>query len=116
MLTIFAAPCPAKGLTLLPTWYKYLEGKVEDGRCVPQINQLADFGLILLAVVDILLRIGALVAVGYVIWGGFQYIMSQGESDRVKSGRETIINALTGLVIAMVATGVVALIGGKLGA
>lgn len=116
MFSLFAAPCPAKGLTLLPTWYKYLESKVEDGRCVPQIVQLSDFGLILLAVVDMLLRIGALVAVGYIIWGGIQYIMSQGESDRVKNSRETIINALTGLVISMVATGVVALIGGRLSA
>jgi hypothetical protein len=108
-LTTFGARCDN---FLLPTWHKYLE---HDGKCqVTNFTFPDDLGAIILAIVEILLRIGTLAAVAFVIYGGFLYMTSQGEPDKAANARKTIINAVIGLVIAILATGVVSFIGGRL--
>jgi hypothetical protein len=122
----------------LPAWYKYLKNYVRNdpgGACAFDLgkgNQSGDctaahtaggtcvedagvFVLIGLAIVDILLRLAGMVAVGFIIYGGIKYVLSQGEPDHIKQAQSTIINALIGLVIAIIATGVVAFAGSKLG-
>jgi len=118
-----AADCRAGGFFSIPTWYKYIEKFDKD--CNPEINLRqgpdgARFNgavvmQIALAIVDILLRIGALLAVGFVMYGGFIYLTSQGEPDGLKRGRTAITNALVGLVIAITASAIVAFIGARLG-
>jgi len=113
LLGRFAAACEpgagsSGGFFGFPTWYKHLEGTRDiAGKCSVVFAGPEDIGKILLAVVEILLRIAALVAVGFVIYGGFQYILSQGEPDRARAARGTIINSLIGVVIALIATAVV---------
>jgi len=113
-----------------PTWYKYLD-VVHDGKScnveLPKITttnsggetiERTDWGpaigSILLAVFEIVLRIGSIAAIGFVIFGGFQYILSQGEPDRTKESRGTIINALIGLVITIFAAAIVNLLAGAI--
>ena len=67
--------------------------------------------LIALALLDDLIRIAALVAVGYVIYGGIQYSTSQGSPDATKKAQSTIINALIGVSMAVLAASIVAFIG-----
>lgn len=116
----FAAACPtgAGGSFLgIPPWYKYLDGEDIGGKCVPKLdlaNNPQNVAKIGLALVEIALRIGGLVAVAFVIYGGFQFILSQGEPDKAASARRTIINALVGLVIAIMATVIVSFIAGSL--
>lgn len=96
----------------LPTWFEYLDmdescsitgPNKEDGSLMwPEA-----IGYVAIAVVEIMLRLAGLIAVGFVIYGGFRYIVSQGEPDGVKAARETIINAVVGLVIAIIAAAVV---------
>jgi hypothetical protein len=92
-LTQFAAGCDANGFFGFPTWYKYLQHETLPGQetpfgsqtvCDVHFNSLSDIGPVLAAVIEILLRISALVAVGYVIYGGIKYITSQGEPDKLK--------------------------------
>lgn len=113
-LTSFAAACQPKMLTFIPTWYKYLEGQEVNGHC--EIAQVGpeDIGSILLALVDMLLTLGGIIAIGFVIYGGIQYVLSQGEPDKIKGAQKTVLNAVIGLVIALLATGIVSFIGGKL--
>jgi len=108
----FATACNLnKGSFLkFPTWYKYLHGETVAGKCSVVFNFPGDISKILLAVVEIMLRIAALVAVGFIIYGGFRYILSQGEPDQTNAARDTIINALIGLVIVIIATTVVAFV------
>jgi hypothetical protein len=97
----------------LPTWYKYIvdtEATTKDD-CVLKFDVTKDVPKVLLAVFEIILRVGGLVSVGFVIWGGIQYIISQGEPEKTKSARTTIINALVGLVITVSAVVIVNLIG-----
>jgi TRAP-type C4-dicarboxylate transport system permease small subunit len=77
---------------------------------------MSDYLLIGFGVIDILLRLVGLVAFGYVIYGGFLYLTSQGEPDRTKAALGTLLNAVIGIVIAMFAAAIVSFIGNRLGA
>lgn len=45
------------------------------------------------------LTLAFLLAVIYLIYGGFQYITSAGNADQATKGRTTIVNALIGIVV-----------------
>ncbi len=114
-LTQFAAACETKGIPILPSWYKYLDSENDStGRCSVIFTFPDDVGAILLAVVEILLRVGAFVAIGFIIYGGVLYLTSQGEPDKAANAQKALSNAVIGLIITIVATGVVAFIGGRL--
>lgn len=103
----------------LPTWYHYLNDgtkmAMENGHCVVKdFNFPIDLALVGLGLLDIALRLAGLVAIGFVIYGGFQFVTSQGDPEASKHARQTIINALIGLVIALFATALVAFVGTRL--
>ena len=126
---VSAAPAPRANCSKesssflgFPTWYKFLEPDGSSGECKLTFPEDADGNQslilaaprILLAVFEIILRIAGLAAVGFVIFGGIQYILSQGEPERTKSSKNTIVNALVGLAIALSATAIVNLIGNNI--
>lgn len=75
----------------------------------------SDIPGVVLAIIDDLLRIGALVAVAFILIGSFQFIGSRGNSDRTASAQSTITAALTGLAICLVAVAFVSFIGNRIG-
>ncbi|MFO0881997.1 MAG: hypothetical protein U0491_00925 [Candidatus Saccharimonadales bacterium] len=96
----------------IPTWYEYLDVVKTDTGCEIQTKPADGDGLkiiflILLAITDILIRLSAVVAVGFVIYGGFSFVVSQGEPNKIVSARKTILNAIIGLVIALLASQIV---------
>jgi hypothetical protein len=118
LFSLFAASCKPTFFGLVP-WYQYL---TLDGSCgitnfqiLPTGSMPSSIPLILLAIVDDLLRIAGLAAVGYIIYAGFQYITSQGNPEQAARAQSTIINALIGLAIALLAVGLVSYIGNQLG-
>ncbi len=122
MMTNFAAACSANNLIFgLKPWYAYLKlQSTTGGGCSVVFNQTDVLGahspviLILLAIVDDLLRLAAIVAVGYVIYGGFRYITSQGAPDQTAAAQQTVLNAVVGLVISLIAVVLVSFIGRSL--
>lgn len=111
LFTHFAAACSNGSFLGFPTWYHYLQITSD---CSPQINGISDIWLILSAVIEILLRVASLVAVVFVIIGGFNYITSQGEPDNTAKARGAIINALIGLSIAVLAAVIIGFIAGSI--
>lgn len=110
--------CDGGSLFGLPKWHKYLGGKsitLDDGTktCTPVIDGIHNFWLIGLALVEILLRVAIIVAIIYIILGGVKLITSRGNADKLQGARNTIIDALTGLAIAIVATAFVAFVGSR---
>ncbi len=100
----------------LTPWYRYLPGQTDAfGKCVATLRDWNDLWLIGLAIMDSLLKVAGMVAIGFVIFGGFQYMTSSGEPDKTKKAKDTILNALIGLVIAILATALVSFIGARLG-
>lgn len=97
-----------------PTWYKYLEPSFSGGECNLNIQFPESIPAILFAVFEILLRIVGIISVVFITYGGFQYLTSTGEPDKAKNARTTIVNALIGLMIAMLATVIVNLVAGSI--
>lgn len=119
----------------IPYWYKYLNGQkdliIYEGSgtdpgtqgasgCTPTLrnsdgdldpNAFLGIGL---AVLEGAMVLAGVVAVIMVIWGSYQYVLTQGESDKAASARKTVINAAIGLVIVIVATRVVSFIATRL--
>jgi hypothetical protein len=106
----FAKTCGGNFLSF-PTWYEYLN-KV-SGTCSPRIDSLSDIWLIVAAVIEILLRVAGIVAVIFVIYGAVSLITSQGEADKTTRARDTIVNSVVGLAIAIMSAAIVAFIAGK---
>lgn len=114
---LFGAACqPGDGGIFFgfPTWYQYLDGTPRTGGgCEVILNKPEDFALVGLALLDMLIRVGGILAVVYVVYGGTKMILAQGDPEKIKSGRNTVINSLIGLVITIAATAIVTYIGSK---
>lgn len=118
----------------LPVWYKYLDvgpEQLEDNNgdlivtdeCAilgprdeqGRLDWRAAGGYIAIAVIEVMLRLGSVIAVGFVMYAGFRFITSQGEPDNAKAARETMINAMIGLVITIAAASIVSFIANRFG-
>jgi ABC-type Fe3+ transport system permease subunit len=115
LLTRFAASCDGGSLFGFPRWYKYLDGvrgeHIEG--CVPKISGINDVWLVGAAVLEMLLRVAALAAIAFVVWGGIRFITSQGEPNQITQARNTIVSALVGLIISVAATVLVSFVAGR---
>lgn len=116
--------CAEPGFFSLPTWYRYLEVQFDSATqtCEVQFSLMqngmfnGDHVLLLaLGILDILLRVIALVAVAFIIYGGFKYMTSQGSPDGAKAAQNTILHAIVGLVVALLAASIVSFIGFSIG-
>lgn len=109
------AACDSRFLTA-PAWYR----GVTDGDCNIVIKDSGDEALgggigtflltIAMNIVEIMMHLVAYVSVAYIIIGGFKYMTSAGSQDGSVKARKTITNAVIGLVISLVAIGVITFI------
>ena len=91
-----------------------------DGSVLPQggCNQLnganctnvTSVGGVIIIVLNWLLGIAGLIAVLFLVVGGFKMITSNGNEDQNTEGRKTVINALIGLAVVILAYVVVTVI------
>ncbi len=65
---------------------------------------------IVLNALEIALRVIGIVAVAFMIYGGFQYLTSSGSPERAAGAMKTIVNASVGLIIALGVTALQGLI------
>lgn len=100
---LLAAGCTQQ--SLLPDIYG--GGLREAGSCEVKIDSLNDLLILAGNVISILMVIAGFVAITFIIVGGFMYITSSGEPANIKKAKETIVNAVVGLIMAMVSFGVV---------
>ncbi len=107
----FAAACGGDSFFGFPTWHKYLSK--DPTYCSPQLGALDDFWKIGLAIVEMLLRLVILVSIIYVMLGGLKYITARGNPDKLNTAKTSIVDALIGLAVAVVASAVVAFIGSR---
>jgi hypothetical protein len=124
-----------KGFLGLKPWYHFMpnelgvpkQGSTPADRCGVRCFNLfvqaqpnecgqtqSDIPGIILAIIDDLLRIAGLVAVAFIIIGSFQYVGSRGNAERTAQAQSTVISALTGLIVALVAVAFVSFLGKRL--
>lgn len=117
-LQLFAVTCANDGSFFgLPTWYKYLKAGGAgpttggSGACTFEFIFPDSLPLVALALLEIALRVAGIIAIFYVVYGGIQYVVSEGEPDKISKAKGTIINALIGVLIATFAVAIVSFIG-----
>lgn len=59
---------------------------------------------IVMNVVSMILGVVGYLAILMVIWGGYQYMMAQGDSGKLAKGKKTVTNAVVGLAVVMTAS------------
>ena len=117
--------CNAHILTF-PAWYNNISTATDDG-C--ELMSPADFasgdtqeglkvfaGIIALNILEIMIQLVAYICSGFIIYGGFRYMTSAGDSGGVASGKKTVLNAIIGLVLSIAAVIVISFISGRIGA
>lgn len=103
--------CQTSSILALPPWYKGLcDG--EGGIKSPGDDVGAFVWTIALNIIEMLLYIIGYVSLGFVIWGGFKYIISGDDASGVAGAKKTILNALIGLVLSIASVGIVNVISG----
>lgn len=65
--------------------------------------------------IDLMLIAIVLLAFGFILWGGFNWITSEGDKTKVETARKTIMFAVIGLIIAFLAFFVIQVLGGLFG-
>jgi hypothetical protein len=107
-LTTFAA-CTSGRILTFPTWYKNLP--INTTNCAPMIDDPKDLWIIILNVIEMMMQAAGYLAAGYMTWGGFKYIKSQGNPQNIASAKSTLMNAGIGLGVALSAVAVINFIG-----
>jgi hypothetical protein len=98
----------------IPTWYRYLPTTSKCEVIDKDLNGKTVFPFIILGATDIALWLAGLLAVFMILWGGYKFILSDGNPDQIAGARKTILNAVIGLVIAIFAAQVVKFIASRL--
>jgi hypothetical protein len=74
----------------------------DDAKC--------EFADILSSVIQLFLGLCGLIALGYIILGGYELITAQGNDKSVESGKKTLTNAIIGLVIIILSYVIVSIV------
>lgn len=112
--TSFAASCGTNGSFLtLPAWYRGLQNPDCSIMSPTDAGGVDKFvWKIVLNVIDIVLQLVGYLSVGFIIYGGFKYMLSAGDASGMTKAKTTIMNAVIGLVISIVAVAIVNVISG----
>lgn len=102
-LYFFAAATCDNTFLLLPAWHNGLPRDSSGSNpCGVIIEDFDNIWLIAANIVQALLGIGVYVSIAFAFYGAFLILVSSGSAERVKSGKDTILNAVIGLVICLV--------------
>lgn len=98
-----------------PTWYRNLTCDSE-GHVDLQGESIGDVVVIVaLNIVDIVLRLLSIAAIGFIIYGGILYLIARGEPANVAKGKATITHAIVGLIIGIASSAIVAFASSRIG-
>ena len=104
------------GFLGFPPWYRGLTTGGCDIVSPTDVGGIGPFiWTIVVNIVEILLMLAGYAAVAFIIYGGFKYMTSTGSPESMVSARKTIMNAVIGLVISVVAIAVIRTVSSGLG-
>lgn len=109
-LTQFAA-CDPGSFFGFPAWYACLP-KDADGH--PKLTKLEDVWLIAFPLIETAIKVAGYTTVGFVLWGGIRFIKSQGNPGEITAARDTIRDAIIGLVICISSVAIVQFMASRL--
>ncbi len=114
---VAAAPACQKSLLTFPPWYR---GLIDDNCNIlspdsKEVGGLSNFiWKIALNIIEMVLQIIGYLSVGFIIYGGYRYMISAGSADGMVKARKTITNAIIGLVLSVLSVTIVNIIAGAI--
>lgn len=66
-----------------------------------------DLATVILRLINYVLAIVGVIALAYLVYGGFMYITSAGEEDKVDSAKRILTNAIVGIIVIGIAAALV---------
>lgn len=127
--TVAADDCPGKTF-IFPRWYENLcktssgettimspaEMGGKNGQTKTADDTAANFskwiGVIAMNIVVMIMTVVGYVSLGFIIWGGFKYMISGDSSSGTVAARKTIQNAIIGLVLSIMSVSIINFIAG----
>src|SRR6266568_644542 len=101
-VTQFAATSNCNGASVsffgFQPWYAYICNNQGE----PQITKLSDIWLIVLPIVGDGVTLAGYLAAIFILWGGIKYVKSRGNPSETAAAQATILNAVVGLVLAII--------------
>ena len=93
----------------IPSWDRGLDSCEDIGikELVNEDKSKNPVLIVTLNITEIIIRLAGLVAIVFIIIGGFKYVLSEGNPQKVAEAQGAVINAVIGLVIAILATAVI---------
>lgn len=67
------------------------------------LTSAQDLPTLLLYIINVLLFFAGIIAVLFIIIGGFWYITAQGNDEQAEKGRKALVNAIIGVVVVIMA-------------
>jgi TRAP-type C4-dicarboxylate transport system permease small subunit len=81
---------------------------------LPNLSQFGNIGELASAVITVLLTLISVLALGALIYGGYQYITSSGNPESAQKAKSTITWGIIGLIVAFAAYIIVDFVIGRL--
>lgn len=109
----FAASCGLSPQNLfgIQPWYACLP---RDGLGNPIITKLSDVYLIIFPAIDSLVKVAALVAIGYIFFMLIKIMYARGDAGKIATATMGIRDAVIGLIIALISVAIVNFAAGSL--
>lgn len=110
--------CPSGKILTLKPWYDGLMEKNDCSLKTPGTDANAQANYIwkiALNIIEDLLQIVGYATTGYIMYGGFLMMTSNGAPEKAAHGRKTIMSAAIGLVIALVSIAIVGFVSSRIG-
>lgn len=95
-----------------PNWYRGLQCE-EGGEGGVVFDDLDNIWVVTANVLDIVVQLAGVVSVFAIVFGGFRYITSQGEPEKLQTAKKTLTYAIGGLVVAILASSIIGFVAGQ---
>lgn len=93
------------------SWHRNLKKDVDCSIISPESKDMTGFiWTIVLNIIEMGLMLAGYAAAAFILYGGIQYILSQGAPESAVKARTTILNAVIGLVLSMMSASIVGFI------
>ncbi len=106
---------PATSAVAAPVCDAGLKADPDTGLCIKPTSGAGFLGAtsltgLILKIINLLLGVAAIIAVFFIVVGGYRYIFSNGNDEQAQAGRKTLTNAVIGLVIIILAYAIVTIV------
>lgn len=105
------AACTGGTFFGFPPWYACLPKDASGG---PKLTKLEDVWLIAFPLLESGIKAAGYTAFGFILWGGIRFMKSQGNPGEITASRDTIRDAIIGLVICISSVAIVQFMASRL--